>query len=39
MTISLNSGSSSYAMVKRVWLRALIMRKADRAVRELMNGL
>ena len=28
-----------WPMVKRVWLRARIMRKADRAVRELMNEL
>ena len=28
-----------WPMVKRVWLRTWIMRKADRAVRELMNEL
>jgi len=32
-------GDLLWPMVKRVWLRARLMRKADRAVRELMNGL
>ena len=32
-------GDLLWPVVKRVWLRARLMRKADRAVRELMNGL
>ena len=32
-------GDLLWPVVKRVWLRARLMREADRAVRELMNGL
>ena len=32
-------GDLLWPMVKRIWLWARMMRKADRAVRELMNGL